>query len=355
MSETSSTDLSGPIDSGGQPVDVAPIGLNKPLFIRIQQIFTGPNQAEEVLITSAVKSSMTYGKAPYAVNGIRRNVQRDTFLAPVVATDNGTAVVHYSKANLDSTLAMQVRLSFDDFDKKRYERYVDLLAQVVELPIFVSSLGLGPAGAAGGHAAVIAAKNIVKIILGAIDRRIDGDDEKDFIANASLDLDTTGLAQAKAGWFLMRDDDAGELMISPDGAWRNPAVNLTDEASAFTVINGELRYRENERPVDDLDQPFMLLHISGAEKPELDEFAPAAATAAMLEKFLRVQGDTMTDLTEMVKAASDISMTKRIGNLDKRLKGADAATRKKLLEERAAMVKQIQDEDVQELIPAAPE
>jgi hypothetical protein len=276
-------------------------------------------------------------------------------LSLTTSLSRSASVSTYSKANLDSTLAMQVRLSFDDFDRKRYERYVDLLAQVVELPIFVSSLNLGPAGAAGGHAAVVAAKNIVKVILGAIDRRIDGDDTEDFIANTELNIKTPGLAEAKAGWFLMRDDDAGnELMISPDGDWEKPAVNLTDEGSAFTVVDGRLCYRDNGRPVNDLDQAFILLHISGAEMPELDQFAPAAATAAMLEKFLKVDGDALTNLTEMVKAASDIDMTKRIGSLDKRIRAADPAMKKKLLEERAAMLKQIQDEDVQELIPAPP-
>src|SRR5688500_6687471 len=87
--------------TGDRIVPTDPIGLNKPLLIRIQQIFTGGSEAGEVLITSAVKSAWVHAGAPYAMHGVRKHVQPGQFL-PFASTEDGSPIVYYSRACLDS-------------------------------------------------------------------------------------------------------------------------------------------------------------------------------------------------------------------------------------------------------------
>lgn len=350
-----------PLESGqvgtkpGDVVPTDPIGLNQPLLIRIQQIFTGQKDAGEVLITSAVRSALVHGRAPYAMHGVRKDVEPGSFL-PFAATEDGSPIVYYSKACLDSSLSLQVRLSYDRFDEERYAKYVDLLAKAVQLPVFAASTGMfGPAGALGSGAAVVAASKAIKVVLGMFDRRLDGDERDDFIANYTLNIETPGLARAKAGWFLMRDDDEGsDLMVSPTGEWDGRAEVVGRDDSLFYVsAEGELRYRDGDRLVDDLDQPYMLLHLSGTEKSELDAYAPAAATAVLLEKFVQADGDEIEDLTELVTAFSDLTMARRAAKLSQDIKEAEGEAKDKLVAQRKAVVKQIQDEEIRKMVPDA--
>src|SRR4051812_18975673 len=86
---------------GVVPTD--PIGVNRPLLIRIQQIFTGQKSAGQVLISSSVRSALVHKKAPYAIHGVRRDVDAGEFL-PFTAPEDGSTVVYYTKACTDSEL-----------------------------------------------------------------------------------------------------------------------------------------------------------------------------------------------------------------------------------------------------------
>ena len=105
--------------------------------------------------------------------------------------------------------------------------------------------------------------------------------------------------------------------------------------------------------VDDLDQPYMLVHVSGTEKSELDAFAPTAATAALLERFVQSNGEEIEDLTELVTAFNDLTMARRAAKLGEQIKDAEGEAKEKLIAQRKAVVKQIQSDDVRELIPDA--
>jgi hypothetical protein len=346
--------LGVPIEPGtGGVVEPDPIGLNKPLVMRIHRIFTGDKDEGQVLITSAVKAASSNDAAPQAMHGVRKGVKPQHFL-PFGATDPGSPYLYYSKAALNTSVSVQVRLSWDRFDEKRYDRYVDLLGKTAALPVFAASSGVfGPAGALGSGAAIAVVGKAVKVVLHAVDRWVDGDDDKDFIANFDLNLEVPGLARAKAGWVLLRDDDEShEILVSPDGEWtKEKAVQGPDDSLFYVNDNGDLCYKDGDRVVDDLDQPYVLIHVSGTETEELDGFAPAAATAVLLQQFQQAEGDALEDLTDLVAAYNDVTMARRAATLDEKIKDASGEEKDKLVEQRKAVIKQIQDEDIRRLVP----
>src|SRR4051794_20472082 len=99
---------------GGDVVEADPLGLNKPLLMRIHRIFTGDKEEGQVLITSAVKAASSNEAAPQAMHGVRKDVKPQRFL-PFGATDAGSPYLYYSKAALNTSLSVEARLSWDRF------------------------------------------------------------------------------------------------------------------------------------------------------------------------------------------------------------------------------------------------
>lgn len=353
MSEPGAFDaapITAPIPDDGHKV--GEIGVNKPMLIRIQSIFTGQQASGDALITSAVRSALDNEAAPWAMHGVHQDVEPEKFLR-FRATAPGSPVMYYTKACLDTSLNLETRLSFDRFDQDKYNRYVDLLASAAKLPVFAATGGMfGPAGAFGSGAAIVAASKAVKVVLNMIDDALDDNEKADFISTYTLDLDTPGISRAKAGWFLMRDDDQDEsVLISASGSMGDDTQFVNDDVAFKVDSQGNLVYKESGRLVDDLDQPYVLIHISGTENDELDGFVPAAATAVLLDKFITKGNDTIENLTDMVSAYNDLVMTRRAIKLGEDSKKATGEEKDKLVAQREAVVKHIQDEELQKMIP----
>jgi len=326
-----------------QDEESPPIGINRPLYLRIGEVYSGKRHGDALLL-SAIKSGIDNSPAAYAMHGLWQGIKPDepqnlTFQAPSA----GSSVMYYTAACLEPSLNLHVRISYDRFDEERYSRWIDLISQTALLPIFTAAGGIfGPAGPLGGAAVVSAGKKIAKVITGVLDRRIDGNDDDDLIANYTLNLDLPGLQRDQAGWILMRDDD--DPMF----------INAAEDAGDKYVVDGRgrLRYRSSGRSVtEDWSEPFVLLHVSGYEDERLNGFEPLAATAELLAKFTESQGDLVGDLTELVSALNDVTMAKKATDLSSQIdSSAEGPAREKLQKRRAAVIKHIQDDEIREMV-----
>jgi hypothetical protein len=85
----------------------------------------------------------------------------------------------------------------------------------------------------------------------------------------------------------------------------------------------------------------------------LENFAPTAATATLLEKFITSSGtDEIDDLAELVTAYSDLTMVRHAAELAVDIGKATGAEKEKLVAKRDAVIKTIQDNGVRDMIPA---
>jgi hypothetical protein len=93
------------------------------------------------------------------------------------------------------------------------------------------------------------------------------------------------------------------------------------------------------------DIPYVILAVDGAKRPELEAFAPTAASAAVLSRFLGInetQGLSLDPLLDALTLYNDFKFRSAIDRIDAELKTVTDATKKAdLAKEREAYLKNI--------------
>lgn len=354
---TKATFRTVPVETSDLGQATTPIGLNQPLRIEIKDVFTGDHDAGEVLLSTAVKSATTFDAQPLALQATHTLRPEQPQHLPFRASESGSSIVFYTPAVLDRELIVDVRMDFDRYDRDRYDRYITLLSQSATLPVFVGAAVLGgPAAVGATSAAVYAAASGLKVVNRAIDRWSDSHNRADLLSTFAINLETPGELPTKAGYFLCWDDEQDPL-VSASGTWDGgDTVVAGERGEEFTVDgNGKLLYRDSGRRVDDLAQGYVLLHISGAADRRLANFAPTAASAALVARFIGGDSDFVGDLAELAQAYNDFYFLRRVGTLDRELAAAsDERTTETLKAERAAVVKHIRSEALVDLLSESP-
>jgi hypothetical protein len=96
--------------------------------------------------------------------------------------------------------------------------------------------------------------------------------------------------------------------------------------------------------------PYIVISIDGTAQDSLKEFAPTAASAALMAKFFNVQdGDTIPtqDILDAFKALNDVKFSQKAAALQKQIASTPDGDQKKALQDQlAAVVANIQNDDL---------
>lgn len=330
-------------DSG---VPATPIGPGKPLSLRLRSIYPGDEDHGQLLLSSAVRNSSLFNAAPRALHYA---FDRAPGMAPLVPStaQPGSRVVYYSPAILDDALDVEVRYAYDDFDLEKYTAWLNTASQVLELPVFAVATTIGgAAGPGAGQAIMYFVKSAVRLVLSALDRRKDSDN--DWFASWTINVSQAGLERARAGWVLFYGDKAEAEVMAPDddGSWTDQHLLTRDKAYAVDVSNGTLVYADNRTTIV-TGEPYALAFLDGAEEPALEGWKATAVSAALTQKFFDVTGDTITDLGALFEAYNDTTMAVRISDVDKALAAPNLSPEQSaaLAEKRTALLKNVQNAD----------
>ncbi|MBB3042969.1 hypothetical protein KM427_04870 [Nocardioides sp. LMS-CY] len=336
--------------SGG--VHTTPLGFGMPLSIRILSMYAGQDRHKKLLLSSAVKSRAVYDAAPRAMHYVFDEVPSDRLLKPSPA-QAGSRIVYYSPAVLDTALDLEVRFSFDDFDLDQATKWLEVASAVAELPVFAVSTTLGGAGgAAAGKSVLYFAKQAVQFALNAIDGWVDNDNDWAPTWTLSLDRGSSGLAEAEPGYVLLYGDgEAAEVLAPVDGDLNDQQLLPRSKAYRVDPTNGTVVYADQPNQVV-LDEPYVLAYVNGAEEPDLAGWKAAAVSAALTEKFLNVSGPTAADVGELLTGFNDMYMARRYSETTEKLKSKRLSEeeRKVLTRKRDAFLKNIQDDDVKDIV-----
>ncbi|MBP1731168.1 MAG: hypothetical protein H6Q55_1597 [Deltaproteobacteria bacterium] len=291
------TKLRGP---KGAAVDFVPIGMGKPLGVEIRHVYTGKypeagwlsfSKGKDMLVTSAMKSIAAFNAAPRAINFLQRKVTPKYNVRNPAATDQGTPLLHYTPALIEQATLLTLEMGFDEFADELLGMLSKAFAAAAGIPIFASA-----------SAYLVAAGAITKLA-GEFGSLL-FDSPAVFKATVPLSFLRPGEVPPQADFRLVCADDVSPALlqqysVSADG-------RLVD-------ANGK-QY--------DGDMPYMVISLDGRESKAYEEFAPTAASAALLDQFYGVregQGQPIQPLLDALKLYSDWSFRKKADELKREL------------------------------------
>lgn len=307
--------------------DFQPIGPNLPLTVWIASAYVGNLPPKGVfgggrgaMVSTAIKSWQTFDRQPRALNMIKKSVKKKNHLS-VLAVEDGTPIVFYSKAVLDRQLTLAAEMAFNDVDESFFKSIGGVFAAAAGLPIFATAAPY-----------LLAAQTLINLG-GTIGNRI-FDNKAEFQAGTEIYFEQPGKPASKAGYALLTRSAVD-------------AKTLTDYT---TSADGRLVRKDDPNAEYDGDTAYMILALDGAEDSRLDEFKATAASAALMQEFYNVRegGETDADiLITALKFYNDFHFRKEADKLKDEINAlpADSEKRKKLEARLEAIKKNIQSKE----------
>ncbi|GMV31874.1 MAG: hypothetical protein AMXMBFR59_39990 [Rhodanobacteraceae bacterium] len=258
-----------------------PIGLGKPLTIRLVSVYPGDlppksgvfGKERGALVTSAVKSWQTFDAQPRALNALKKSVKRFQSISVPAATEEGTWIVFYSPALVDRSLTLTVELAIDDIDE-------DLLTSIGS--IFKSAAGLPIFAMASPY--LLAADALFKLGGKVANGLYDG--KAEFQGTEVISFDVGGERTAVAGYAVLTRSDFDEATLESYSVGKAGILQDT-QGKAY---DGKI--------------PYAVIALDGRADTKLEAFKSTAASAALMQRFYDVRPDGQTNATALTEALS---------------------------------------------------
>ena len=262
----------------GEVVPFQEIGIGRPLAVELRHLYTGKhpetnffNRESDLLVTSAMKSIATFDAAPRAINFMSSEVKPRTNISQSAATRQGTPLIHYSPALTEYNTVLTLEMGFDEFDGRLLDTLASAFQAAAGMPIFMSTSQY-----------LMAASMVTKISRDLGSALFDN--EPVFEATTAIELMRPGSMQSWSGFKLIVDSSFDQ------GVLRDFHVNQAGQL----VNSSHERYNGKH--------PYMIISLDGRENASYKNFAPTAASAALLEKFYRMKSGQSNDLDPLLDA-----------------------------------------------------
>lgn len=294
------------------------IGLNKPLLIEVRHVYTGQHPynvigpvlaANDLLVTSTVRSLATFNAKPKAVNFVKADVKQFSNIRNPAAGEDGTPVMFYVPALTEANSILDLELIFNRFNPALLEGIGNVFTAAAGIPIFVV------------HSTyLLAAGALTKLAARVAERLFDGSPA--FSQTEEISFLRGGAGIPQEGYHLITEDD-----FDPER-----------EGCEFDLEKGRLLKDDKEYKGP---HPYVVISLDGEEHKEYNSFVPAAVSAALLGKFYHLgegEEQPIDMLMEAVKLYNDWQNKRSAEGIDAQLAGKDPKSDqyKKLVEKRDA-------------------
>jgi hypothetical protein len=268
------------------PNPSTPIGLGMPLTVQILSIYTGQYPTgifggrKDLMLTSSVKSSVTFDAAARAINKIDKKADARTYLE-FIASESGTRIVYYTPAVDALNTDVSFELIADTFEQEVFDQVAGLLQSAASVPLFMPAAGylLGAAG-------------VVKMA-GTLGNTL--------LAQRPYLRDNYSVKFNNAGDF---DSIARNLLICNNAdvsEFAGCEVQRIDtiKGGVFRVVD-----KQSQEPYNG-DAPYLIVNLDGQERKDLAAFSPKQASSALLQKFYGAD-DKQTVVTQTIEDAMQL-------------------------------------------------
>lgn len=294
-SELEGVEAVTPVPSVDGAVGFVPIGLGKPLSIRIHTIYTGEfgRRSRDVLVVSGLKSEQTFDKTGRMINLLEQSRSSREYLK-FSAFRNGSPIVYYTPALTDSGLFCSFDITADAFSRDVFDKVANLFQMASGLPVFA------PAGA--------------YLMAGAFLTRMFAT-----LANAfresgpllsetlTLSFDVGGVPNFKEGLYIVHN-----LNHAAEFARLVPATR-----GGSDVLLVDASQRPYQGPA-----PYLLIGVNGKSEPQLEKLAQQTASAALLEEFYPSESKPnvlINELGEALQLYNDLKFLRKARDAEKRV------------------------------------
>jgi hypothetical protein len=262
------------------PIAPVPIGLGRPLTVQVRHVYTG-DQAhgfwgdKDMLVTSAMKSVAAYDGAPRAVNFLVHKAMQNRNFRAVDATEKGTPLVCYTPALAQSSSVLTVEVVFDGFPAEMFAAIGQAFSAAAGLPVFAPASGY------------LAAAGIVTKLIGGVGKALSNGTPA-LKRTEEVTFVTPGSVAAEAGFRLLLADDAPSTLLDH--------YTLSAEGALVKKADGKTLY--------DGPETYAVISLDGRENDDFKEFTPAAASAALLDKFYNINDGSSRPVALLQQALS---------------------------------------------------
>lgn len=305
-----------------------PIGRGLPLTVMIRHVYTGrfpengffSSNGNDVAVVSGVKDYDVFAASARALNFIETDTSPHAHLNGPDALSQGTALVTYSPAVLTSSITVSVELAVSTFPQSFLSSLSAAFGSLAGLPILMPYAGY-----------LLGAGQVM---------RIAGD-----IGHALFDGPVFGLTDRLEFEIAGARKPTADFRILARPTLHAERYEYRDEPSSRGLYD-----KNSQRPYAG-DEPYVVLSLDGRDRPELKDFAPTVASAAVLQRFFQVkdgQQAAVDAVVEGLRLVSDLKYRTRADELKKQVATIedDAARKKKLQDELAAVMKNIQQPEL---------
>jgi hypothetical protein len=308
----------GPVGTAGVAPDFTKVGKGKPLHVVIDRVYTGKypksgglfqGKDADVAVVSGVKDYAVFAASTRALNLVSRKVKARSHVESN-AFEDGTPLILYSPAVMSDSLTLTIEMAFDTFDAGLLQTIAGGLQSAAGIPLMLPHAGF-----------LLGAGQLIKLAAGLGDALFDG--RPAFSITETLNFGLPGRPLAVADFWLLTHNQALH------GYKYDPAKGLLTP--------------DGQRYIG--DDPYVVISIDGAERPDLDNFTPTAASSAVLQKFFQMRERSVASVEAVVQGlqlASDMKLRKQAEALQARIAAATDDTVKSALKtELDAVVKNI--------------
>ena len=300
-----------------------PIGVGKPLTLDIREVYTGgyPGKGffsgpKSMLLTSAVKSITAYDAKPRAINFLTRQVQTGSRLTRPAASEEGTPVLYYSPALTERSLTLDLAIVFDEFPSQIFTAVGNAFKSAAGLPVFLSQ-----------SMYLLAAGEVARIAGDAGEALFDGKPVLE--ASVSINVLLPGTVPAISGFMLVTPPNIDQLDPNFRTNHHIEDGSLVDQNGA--AYTGQI--------------PYIIMSVDGTSRPDLEGFAPTAASSAIMSRFYGIkdgQSVSLNPLVDALKLYNDFNFRSEADKLNVRLSSMpDGPDKDTLKQKRDALLKNI--------------
>lgn len=318
--------ISGGFNALSEGIPWSPIGPGKPITLDIREVYTGeyPGRGffsgpKSMLLTSAVKSIATYDAKPRAINFLSRQVKTGSRMTRPAATEEGTPVLYYSPALTERSLTLDLSIVFDEFPSQVFSAVGSAFKSAAGIPVFLS------------HSLYLLAAGEVARIAGDMGEAL-FDGKPVLETSVSINISLPGAIPAVSGFMLVTPSNVDQI----DPTFRNK----------HRIVDGSLLDQSGAPYAGPI--PYVVISVDGTERPDLESFAPTAASSAVMSRFFGIkdgQSISLTPLIDALKLYNDFNFRSEIDKLDRRLLSMkDGPDKDMLKEKREALLKNIMTE-----------